>query len=108
VSNAILDKKQLGNGYEFIQTPVWYSATVNVPEGTTEAVSKLMKNFYTVQSWLDTVYEAARVGVDTPVMPDEIKEILWPADSATAKQASEKQPKKRATAAASSTESPKA
>jgi hypothetical protein len=44
VIKAILDKKQFGNGYEFISTPVWYSTTVDVPEGTAEAVTKLIKN----------------------------------------------------------------
>jgi hypothetical protein len=107
VIKAILDKKQFGNGYEFISTPVWYSTTVDVPEGTAEAVTKLIKNFYTVQMWLDSCYDSSRAGLATPEMPNEIKEILWPV-TAPVEPESAKQPKKRASAAASNTPSPKA
>jgi hypothetical protein len=109
MAKEILDKKQLGNGYEFIPTPVWYSVTVDVPEGTMEAVRKLTTNFYAVQTWLDSLYETARQGIESTTMPDEIKEILWPTTvQVPAEQASAKQQKKRATAAASNTPSPKA
>ena len=98
----ILDKLQLGNGYTFIPTPVWYSVSVEVPEGTSEAVSRLYSRFHTVQMYLDAVYEQARVGNPAPEMPEEVKEALWPE---RAEQRLAKTPSKRGSAAASKRES---
>lgn len=89
--------------YSFIDTPVWFTSKVHLPKGTVARVRRLASNFNTVQAWLDSIHEAVRAGIDTPEMTDEIKEILWPE---SAGQKSAKPPKKRATEAASSTESP--
>jgi hypothetical protein len=100
---AILDRNNPRSTfvYSFIDTPVWFSMTLEVPVATAAKVKKLASDFHTVQAWLDTCWEAARSGAQPPEMPSEVKEILWP-ESATPP--AEKRRKRKDTEAALSNE----
>lgn len=98
---GILDQANIGAGYSFVPSPVWFSVSLPFPSGTVARVTALQQSHQLVQLYLRECYEAGRAGVAPPPMSDRVREILWPE---LREVKSDKQPKRRATGAALSTE----
>jgi hypothetical protein len=97
-----LDRGPLqGEDFYFIEKPVWFSVHVDVPDELVTGAAIVAKRYAIMHEFLRRTYEAARSGIPTPELTDEIKEILASCHVAPVEVEPAKKQKNKATGAAS-------
>ncbi len=96
-----VDTQPLGPGYRVVKSAQFFARSVSLPADLAEAIIKQYEEFLLVQSWLKYLYPKISQTTFEVVIPDEIKEVLCPADD----QPKEAEPKQKDSAQPSSKKS---